>query len=189
MRPAKVALTVEDDDIGTGHCRDALSQKSTDARGKPANLYEADLCAFPLGPGLYSQLNGPNTPSPKVVFGEDLEGADSHGAALTKHGRYLWVADRGRNFLWVVDTARDVVANRIDLVPALGAGMFMSMRGPNPLSADPHVSSGANPGVGVLRITEGGRNGVFEFIAPMSNKDSGGVERADAHALWMRAAR
>jgi DNA-binding beta-propeller fold protein YncE len=191
--------------------------------GTVANLYEADLYAFPLGPGLYSASNGPNIPAPKVVFSEDVEGADSHGAALTRHGHYLWVADRGRNFLWVVDTAKDAVVNRIDLVPALGPGtkspaptpemlknvghcghfssdptpdllvlspngthMFMSMRGPNPLSGDPHVSTGANPGVGVLRITEGGRNGVFEFIAPMSNKDAG-VERADAHALWMRA--
>ena len=192
--------------------------------GTAANLYEADLYAFPLGPGLYSQLNGVNTPLPKVVFSEDVEGADSHGAALTKHGSYLWVADRGRNFIWVVDTATDVVVNVINLAPWLslsgrqpmvptaemlqkaghcghfspdptpdllvlspeGTHMFMSFRGPNPLSGDPHVSTGATPGVGVLKITEGGRNGVFEAIAPMSNKGAGGVERADAHALWVR---
>ena len=64
--------------------------------------------------------------------------------------------------------------------------MFLSFRGPNPLSGDPHVSTGATPGVGVLKITEGGRNGVFEAIAPMTNKDVGGVERADGHALWVR---
>jgi hypothetical protein len=192
--------------------------------GTAANLYEADLYAFPLGPGLYSQLNAVNTPFPKVVFSEDVDGADSHGAALTKHGTYLWVADRGRNFIWVVDTATDVVVNRIDLAPWLnlsggtrvvptaemlqkaghcghfssdptpdllflspqGTHMFMSFRGPNPLSGDPHVSTGATPGVGVLKITEGGRNGIFEAIAPMSNKDSGGIERADGHALWVR---
>jgi hypothetical protein len=125
-----------------------------------------------------------------------------------------------------VDTATDVVVNRIDLAPWLarsrrqakpivptaemlqqaghcghfspdptpdllalspqGTHMFMTFRGPNPLSGDPHVSQGATPGVGVLKITEGGRNGVFGAIAPMSNKDSGGVERADAHAIWVR---
>jgi hypothetical protein len=192
--------------------------------GTAANLYEADLYAFPLGTGLYSPLNGVNTPAPKVVFSEDVVGADAHGAALTKHGKYLWVADRGRNFIWVVDTATDEVVNRINLAPWLnlsgrrpivptpemlqkaghcghfspdptpdllvlspqGTHMFMSFRGPNPLSGDPHVSTGATPGVGVLKITEGGRNGVFEAIAPMSNKDSGGIERADGHALWMR---
>jgi hypothetical protein len=192
--------------------------------GTAANLYEADLYAFPLGAGLYSPLNGVNTPVPKLVFSEDVEGADSHGAALTKHGKYLWVADRGRNSIWVVDTATDLVVNEIDLAPWLslsggerviptaemlekvghcghfspdptpdllvlspeGTHMFLSFRGPNPLSGDPHVSTGATPGVGVLKITEDGRNGVFEAIAPMSNPDAGGVERADGHALWVR---
>jgi DNA-binding beta-propeller fold protein YncE len=195
--------------------------------GTLANLYEADLYVFPLGPGLYSQLNPVNTPFPKVVFSEDLEGADSHGAALTNNGSYLWVADRGRNFIWVVDTATDVVVNRINLAPWLnptpgrrvvptadmlkkaghcghfspdptpdllvlspeGTHMFLSFRGPSPLSGDPHVSTGATPGVGVLKITEGGKNGVFEAIAPMTNKDQGGVERADGHALWVRSRR
>jgi hypothetical protein len=195
--------------------------------GTAANLYEADLYAFPLGPGLYSPSNGINTPAPKVVFSEDVEGADSHGAALTKHGSYLWVADRGRNFIWVVDTATDKVVNRIDLAPALnlsrikpvvptaemlgnaghcghfssdptpdllalsptGSHMFMSLRGPNPLSADPHLSTGATPGVGVIKITEGGRNGIFESVSLMSNKDASGTERADAHAIWVRNGR
>jgi len=87
--------------------------------GTVANLYEADLYAFPLGPGLYSELNGVNTPLPKVVLSEDVEGADSHGAALTKQNSYLWVADRGRNLIWVVDTATDAVVSRIDLAPWL----------------------------------------------------------------------
>jgi hypothetical protein len=192
--------------------------------GTLANLYEADLYAFPLGPGLYSPSNGVNTPSPNVILTEDVEGADSHGAALTKNNKYLWMADRGRNLIFVVDTATDTVVNRINLAPWLnrsgkpavvptgemlqaaghcghyspdptpdllvlspeGTHMFLSFRGPNPLSGDPHVSTGATPGVGVLKITEGGRNGVFEAIAPMSNIDAGGVERADGHALWVR---
>jgi hypothetical protein len=192
--------------------------------GTVANRYEADLYAFPLGPGVYSQTNGVNTPLPKVVFSEDVEGADAHGAALTKNNKYLWIADRGRNLIWVVDTATDLVVNRIDLEPWLnlsgkprvvptpemiqkaghcghfssdptpdllllspeGTHMYLTFRGPNPLSGDPHVSTGATPGVGVLKITEGGRNGVFEAIAPMTNVDAGGVERADGHAGWVR---
>jgi hypothetical protein len=195
--------------------------------GTAANLYEADLYAFPLGPGLYSEFNRVNTPSPKVVFSEDVQGADSHGAALTKHNSYLWVADRGRNIIWVVDTATDAIVNAINLAPWLnlsgkepvvptpemlqkaghcghfspdptpdlmvlspeGTHMFLTFRGPNPLSGDPHVSTGATPGVGVLKITAGGRDGIFEAIAPMSNKDAAGVERADAHAIWLRNAK
>ena len=185
------------------------------------------MYAFPLGSGLYSASNAVNTPAPKVVLSEDVEGADSHGAALTKHGEYLWMADRGRNLIWVIDTATDTVVNRINLAPWLnrsgrpsvvptgemlqnaghcghfspdptpdllvlspeGTHMFLSFRGPNPLSGDPHVSQGATPGVGVLKITEGGRNGVFEAIAPMSNIGADGVQRADGHALWVRTAK
>lgn len=58
--------------------------------------------------------------------------------------KYLWVADRGRNFLWVVDTETDKIVNRIylpndlstDPTPDLlalspgGKHVFMSLRGP-----------------------------------------------------------
>ena len=65
----------------------------------------------------------------------------------------------------------------------------MSLRGPNPLTADPHVSTGSTPGVGVLKVTESGRNGVFEAVAPVSNIDAEGVERADVHAMTLRVPR
>jgi hypothetical protein len=225
--PMKIVAEYDRDTIHPNGCLGAQvgNKMYVDSGGGTAtNLYESDLYAFPLGPGLYSDMNGVNTPLPKVVFSEDVEGADSHGAALTKHGKYLWMADRGRNLIWVVDTATDLVVNQIDLAPWLslsgkapvvptaemleraghcghfspdptpdllvlspeGSHMFLSFRGPSPLSGDPHVSTGATPGVGVVKITESGRNGVFEAIAPMSNVDADGVERADAHALWIR---
>ncbi len=225
--PMKIVAEYDRDTIHPNGCLGAQvgNKMYVDSGGGTAtNLYESDLYAVPLGPGLYSDMNGVNTPLPKVVFSEDVEGADSHGAALTKHGKYLWMADRGRNLIWVVDTATDLVVNQIDLAPWLslsgkapvvptaemleraghcghfspdptpdllvlspeGSHMFLSFRGPSPLSGDPHVSTGATPGVGVLKITESGRNGVFEAIAPMSNVDADGVERADAHALWIR---
>jgi YVTN family beta-propeller protein len=125
---------------------------------------------------------------------------NAHGAALTNHSRYLWVADRGRNFLWVVDTTTDQVVNRIPLegrvsadptpdllaVSPNGSHAFMSLRGPVPLTADPHVSTGSTPGVGVLKITAGGRSGVFEGRAPVSNVGADGIERADVHAMAVR---
>jgi DNA-binding beta-propeller fold protein YncE len=166
--------------------------------GTAANLHQADLYAFPNDG--FSQLNPPNTPAPSLVLSDPSEGADAHGAALTKHSRYLWVADRGRNFLWVVDTTTDQIVNIVPLegqvsddptpdlvaVSPNGSHAFMSLRGPFPLTGDPHVSTGSTPGVGVLNITEGGRNGVFEALAPVSNVDAGGVERADVHAMTLR---
>jgi hypothetical protein len=166
--------------------------------GTAGNMFEADLYAFPVTG--FSAANPPNTPAPAVVFSEDVEHADSHGATLTKHQRFLWVADRGRNFIFVVDTATDEVTNRIDLTggpsvdptPDLmatspdGSHVVVSLRGPNPLTADPHVSTGATPGVGVIKVVGGGRSGRFDSIAPVTNIDAGGVERADVHALTIR---
>jgi DNA-binding beta-propeller fold protein YncE len=168
--------------------------------GTPTNLYEADLYAFPSTG--FSAANPPNVPAPAVVFSEDVDHADTHGAAVIGRGRYLWVADRGRNFLFVVDTVRDKVLGRIPLegdvsadpTPDLlmlspnGTHVFMSLRGPNPLSADPHVSTGSTPGVGVMRVLANGRWGRFEAVAPVSNVDAG-VERADVHALALRRVR
>ncbi len=166
--------------------------------GTPTNLHEADLYAFPSSG--YSAANPPNVPQPVVVFSEDVAEADSHGALLTKHLKYLWVADRGRNFLFVVDTSNDTIVNRIflagsvstDPTPDLlalspnGSHAFMTLRGPNPLTADPHVSTGSSPGVGVLKILSSGRDASFESVAPISNVDVNGVERADPHALAIR---
>lgn len=166
--------------------------------GTPANVFEADLYAFPVTG--FSPLNPPNTPAPAVVFSEDVDEADSHGATLTKHQRYLWVADRGRNFHFVVDTATDTVVNRIQLTPGPspdptpdllatspnGSHVFMSLRGPNPLTADPHVSTGATPGVGVIKVLASGRSGKFESVVPVTNIDAAGIERADVHAMTIR---
>jgi hypothetical protein len=63
----------------------------------------------------------------------------------------------------------------------------MSLRGSLPLSGDPHVSTGSTPGVGVIRVTQGGRSGVFTGIARISNLDGSGIDRADPHALRVRA--
>jgi YVTN family beta-propeller protein len=128
------------------------------------------------------------------------EEADAHGATLTKHQRYLWVADRGRNFIWVIDTETDEVVNTIGLMGSVssdptpdllvtspnGSHVFMSLRGPNPLTADPHVSTGTTPGVGVVKVNKGGKNGKFEAVAQVSNIDVAGVERADVHAITIR---
>ena len=134
------------------------------------------------------------------MFSDNSEGADAHGAALTKHAKYLWVADRGRNFLWVVNTVTDAIVNTIPLegnvsedpTPDLvalspnGSHAFLSLRGPVPLTADPHVSTGSTPGVGVIKVLESGRGGVLEARVGVSNVDAAGVERADVHAMAVR---
>ena len=77
-------------------------------------------------------------------------------------------------------------AGRCGLRPA-GDLVFASLRGPNPLTADPHVSTGLTPGVGVFEVYAGGRDGRFVSLAPVTNVDATGVERADVHAIAVRA--
>ena len=85
----------------------------------------------------------------------------------------------------VTDLSDDPTPDLLAVSPN-GSHAFMSLRGPNPLTADPHVSTGSTPGVGVLRVTRGGRSGVFESIAPVSNVDATEVQRADVHAMTLR---
>ena len=166
--------------------------------GTASHLFGADIYAFPVTG--FSPANLPNIPAPKVVLSDMGTDADAHGATLSKHQRYLWVADRGRNFIWVIDTITDELVNTVGLAGATsadptpdllvlspnGTHVFMSLRGPNPLTADPHVSTGSTPGVGVVKVTEAGRNGVFESVARVSNIDSSSIERADIHAMTIR---
>lgn len=166
--------------------------------GTAAHLFGADVYAFPVTG--FSPLNPPNVPAPKVVLSDTSEEADAHGATLTKHQRYLWVVDRGRNFIWVIDSQTDEIVNEIPLAGRIsddptpdllatspnGSHIFMSLRGPNPLTADPHVSTGSTPGIGVIKVLKNGRGGAFKALAPVSNVDQSGVERADVHALTIR---
>lgn len=191
-------------DIDTVHPNGCLGAQVGDKMyvdsggGTVSHLYGADVYAFPVTG--FSPSNPPNVPAPRVILSDTSEEADAHGATLTKHKRFLWIADRGRNFIWTIDTATDVVTSIIPLegpqssdpTPDLlmtspnGSHVFMSLRGPNPLSADPHVSTGSTPGVGVIKVIQSGRGGKFEAVAPASNIDAAGIERADVHALTIR---
>jgi hypothetical protein len=73
----------------------------------------------------------------------------------------------------------------LDIAPS-GNRMFVSLRGSMPLSGDPHASTGSTPGVGVIHVLQGGRTGRLESIARISNRDAGGIERADPHGLRVR---
>jgi DNA-binding beta-propeller fold protein YncE len=170
--------------------------------GTAANPLEADLYAFPLS-GFSMTANPPNTPAPAVVFSHDARGfVDSHGAVLTKHHRFLWVGDRAANRIVVVDTATDTVVNEIDLVDSVssdpapdllgiapsGNRVYGALRGPNPLTANvPGVNNavGATPGLGIIRVTQGGRAGVLQARAPITHVVAG-VETADPHGIAVR---
>ncbi len=170
--------------------------------GTTANPLESDLYAFPMS-GFTTTPNPPNTPAPVLIFSHDARGfVDSHGAVLTKHDGFLWVADRAANRIVVVDTASNTVVNEIDLAGAVsgdpapdfmgtspnGNRVFITLRGPNPLTGNvPGVNNavGSTPGMGIVRVERNGERGVLEAIAPITHIVNG-VERADPHGLAVR---
>jgi hypothetical protein len=148
----------------------------------------------------YSPTNPPNMPAAQLLFNDESEERDAHGVGVTKNEHYVWVGDRGGNVAEVfrthtgerVATVNLVSAFSHDPTPDLFAPspdrkwFFMSARGPNPLSGDPHSSTGTTPGLLIVRLTQGGRNGEVKGLVRISNIDIGGVERADAHGIGMR---
>lgn len=166
--------------------------------GAPSNLAEFDLYRFPLAG--YSAANGPNLPAPQLVFRDDVNDRDSHGIMTTKHDAYLWVIDRHGNQIEVFDPYSGGHVNTVHLTPGpssdpspdlmdispAGNRVYVALRGPNPLSGDPHAATGSSPGVAVIRVEQSGRHGVLETIVPITNRDLMGIERADIHSVRVR---
>jgi hypothetical protein len=183
-----------------------INSGAGDERTNPS---EFDVYRFPLAG--YAASNPPNTPAPVVVYSDDTvppaRERDAHGLVATKHNRYIWVFDRAMRVAEVFNTRRrartrasDVHVNTIalthplsdlptpdlaDISPA-GDRIFVSLRGPNPLSGSPHAATGSTPGLGVIEVTQGGKQGVLKSVVRISNIDTAGVERADAHGIRVR---
>lgn len=167
------------------------------------HMYGFDVYRFALE--AFRTKAGPfpvNAPAPTVVFAAEGE-RDSHGIALTGNGAYAWVMDRHRDVVEVLATRDDAHAGTITLngplttnaAPDLtdtspdGDLVFVALRGPTPLSGDPHNATGATPGLGVIEVAEGGRSGRLRTIFRLTNVGADGVERADPHGLRVRRLR
>ena len=166
--------------------------------GTGVNMTEFDVYRFDLR--AFTGIHRPNTPAPALLYSDDVGHRDAHGMAVTGGGRYLWVADRAANLAEVFDTR---TGRRLDPVPLAGSLsddptpdlldvspdgelLFVTLRGPTPLSGDPHVSTGSTPGVAVVRLEANGRRGVMSAIHRIGNLDAAGVERADPHGIRVR---
>jgi hypothetical protein len=172
------------------------------AGGVATNPSKFDVYRFRLSE--YAAANSVNAPAPVVVFSDDTvppaHERDAHGLVTTKHSRYIWVLDRALRVAEVFDTASHAHVNTIalshsvgdhltpdlaDLSPS-GNRIFVSLRGPNPLSGSPHAATGSTPGLGVIQVTQGGKAGKLTSVVAISNVDTGGVERADSHGIRVR---
>lgn len=163
-------------------------------------LFGFDVYHFPLAG--YSASNPPNTPAPNLVFSK-RGAADSHGMASAGRDRYLWVMDRHGDVAEIIDLAAGRRVNTVnlngpltdnaapDLVDAAPSAnrLFVALRGPVPLSGDPHNAIGSTPGLGVIQVTEAGRNGSLMSIVRITNPDQQGTQHPDPHGLRVRLTR
>lgn len=105
----------------------------------------------------------------------------------------------------VVDADSNAVLNEIGLAGPVsddpapdilgispdGSRVYAALRGPTPLTGnnpDVNNANGSTPGLGVIRVEQGGQRGVLQGVFRIFNKDSLGVERADPHGLAVRDA-
>ncbi|MFZ2507413.1 MAG: hypothetical protein WAW79_02920 [Steroidobacteraceae bacterium] len=164
------------------------------------HVYGFDVYRFGLGAFRAGSEPTVNEPEPTVVY--QVDGAhDSHGMVLAGDaGRYLWAFDRHADSAEVFATADDRHVATIALngkltdnaapdlsdVSPSGNLVFVALRGPTPLSGDPHNARGATPGLGIIQVTDDGRGGELKGIVRFTNVGTDGVERADPHGLRVR---
>ena len=169
--------------------------------GRPGNLSHLDLFGFDVyrfaATGYLA--NAPTNPLPDLLFSSPGE-HDSHGMAAVGN-RHIWVMDRHANMAEIISVAANRRVNTVPLAGPLSADpapdlvdaspngdlLFVALRGPTPLSGDPHIATGSTPGMGIIAVDQQGDSGSLKAILRITNRDAGGVERADAHAVRVRS--
>lgn len=160
-------------------------------------LHGFDVYRFPVSG--FSETNPANSPAPQLLFSKS-GAADSHGVAPAGGGRYLWVMDRHGDVAEIIDLATDQRVNTVplngpltdnaapDLIDVAPSGnrMFVALRGPQPLSGDPHNATGSTPGLGVIQLTQNGRSGSLAAIVPLTNDMQQDGQQPDAHGIRVR---
>jgi hypothetical protein len=152
------------------------------------------------GPDVYDPLNPPNTPHPEVISRDARGPRDAHGVGTSKQGKYVYFFDRAANVVEIYKAASGEYEKTESLVSPFSADptpdlageapdgkyVYLSLRGPLPLSGDPHASTGSTPGLLVVELRQDGRDMAVRGLAPISNIDAGGAQRADGHGIRVR---
>lgn len=133
-----------------------------------------------------------DTASKQLLLTESSQGLDAHGLRFTPDGKWLWAVNRNsddgliinaRNF--EVVRAIDDVAETPDILDFSPDGhlVYISQRGPEPVSGAPHAASGGQPGVAVVHAASGRTLRVYEPEAALG--DAGQILN-DIHGVGVR---
>ena len=169
--------------------------------GNAANLDGWFIYRVPADQALFSATNAPNQPPREIIDRDSREFRDAHGVARTRNDKYVWFFDRNANVVEIFRSSNghkvgtvNIAAPGISLDPTPdlvgeapdGRFVYVSLRGPSPLSGDPHASTGSTPGLLVIEVLQDGRALAVRGLARISNVDGSGVERADGHGIRVR---
>jgi DNA-binding beta-propeller fold protein YncE len=157
---------------------------------------QANCGTMPTVDGRYMFINGggPETgvwyvidlQSHEIVHKGESRGNDAHGIWPTPDGREMWMVNRVTDNAIVIDTVSFEIVDEIEFVgetPDImgmspdGRYAFITLRGPNPMSA-PHVAAGTTPGFAVVNVTQ---RELVRVIEPAQ-----GNERSDPHGIAVR---
>jgi len=121
----------------------------------------------------------------------DSGGVDAHGLRRTPDGDTFWQVNRGSSNGLVIDADTFEIRDEFDAgdTPDIldfsvnGRYVYITQRGPNPLSGDPHVAAGNTPGVLVLDTKTGA---VVTRLTPTAVRNDAGDVINDVHGIGVR---
>jgi hypothetical protein len=121
----------------------------------------------------------------------DSGGVDAHGVRRTPDGDTFWQVNRGSSNGLIIDATSFEVTGEFDAgdTPDIldfstnGRYVYITQRGPKPLSGDPHVAVGETPGVLVLDTKDGA---VVTRLDPPVVRDDAGEIVNDVHGIGVR---
>lgn len=200
--PMKVVATLTNREVhpaGCGGVQVGNTMYINSGGGWPADKFPT---AASLAYDVYAVDLGslPKSVEAKLITSRDGKNADSHGMAVV--GSYVWSVDRAGNNIEVIDSTSNTSVGTIDLAGKIsddpapdltdtapdGSYVFLALRGPSPLTGnDKAVNNavGSTPGVGVVKVSDGGKSGELIGVARVSNMKDG-KETADPHGIAVR---
>jgi hypothetical protein len=169
------------------------------AAAYPPDEFKVNCGTVPTRDGKHMFVNGGDgsvgmwyvfdTATHKVVRQGNSRGLDAHGTWATPDGREIWMVNRVSSNGIVFDAKTlEIVADLKDIGPtpdiiAMSPDSqfaFISLRGPNPVSA-PHLAKGTTPGFAVVSIPE---RKLVKVVRPAEGND-----KSDFHGIGVRVIR
>lgn len=169
--------------------------------GNPANPDGWLIYRVPEGgPDVYDASRAEsNFPLVDEIAHDASAPRDAHGVAKSKDEKFVYFFDRAANVVEIYNAATGNYFATQNLVSPFSADptvdlageapdgkyFYLSMRGPLPLSGDPHASTGSTPGLMVAEVLPN-RHLAVRGAAYIDNTDADGVQRADGHGIRVR---